>query len=339
MVSSWRREHSCDQCTQRPFGGTSRAQEARRGRRNLRVPCGRSGAGSGNDARGDSPSSCATRSFPADPGSADPPDRPPVSAARGSGSLALEEGAERRRTRAAACGVVGCVGGRGRAPRRPAAHRPSTRPRPRARRLRAARERSRSRPACRRARRTTSCGATVPFQWFSFSRQATSKRPSARSRSSCEALAERDGAPGVVPMLAHAEAEVLSLAHGARARRPGTRDEQRHIGVAESERGEPVELLREREREILGRDDRVHDRPGTRSSSASIASACAANASANASRRSGSDREAGRCAVAAEALEVLGAGGERAVQVEAPGPSARSLSTRRRCRRRARRVD
>ena len=89
-------------------------------------------------------------------------------------------------------------------------------------------------------RRTTSCGATVPFQRFCLSLKATSYAPLPAERSSCGAEPEGDRAARVAPVLAHAEAEVLALADRRGVDRPRTAaDEQRHVGVPEAERREP----------------------------------------------------------------------------------------------------
>ena len=71
------------------------------------------------------------------------------------------------------------------------------------------------------------------------------------------ALAERDRAAGVAAVLADAEAQVLPLAHRRRRDRLRRGDEERHVGVAETERREPRELLGEVEREIARRHDGV----------------------------------------------------------------------------------
>ena len=71
----------------------------------------------------------------------------------------------------------------------PCAPRASTRLTARARARRATRAAPRSRSGVSKRRRTTSCGATVPFQWFSFRRHATSKQTARRG-------AGRAGNPG-----------------------------------------------------------------------------------------------------------------------------------------------
>ena len=100
-------------------------------------------------------------------------------------------------------------------------------------------------------------------------------------------------------------------------------DQQRHAGVAEPERREPRELLAERQPELAARDDRVdRDRRPRGRRRSSTASACAANASRERLDVLGPDREPGGGAVAAEALEVLGAGA-RAPPCRSNEPPAR----------------
>ena len=125
---------------------------------------------------------------------------------------------------------------------------------------RASRGAPRSASGASNTRRTTSCGATVPFQRFSLSRNATSKRPARLKAVELRALPERDRGAAVAALLADAEAEVLPLADGAARRRLDARDEQRRLRVAEPERGEAVELLGEVERQRARRDDRVDGR-------------------------------------------------------------------------------
>ena len=106
-------------------------------------------------------------------------------------------------------------------------------------------------------------------------------------------------------------------------------DQQRHARVAEPERGQPAELLAERETQarprarsrrsrVRGREIVVGRAPSRRS---------APKASANASTLLGADRQTGGGAVAAEALEVLGTGRQsrRAGRTSRPrGPSPSS---------------
>ena len=103
------------------------------------------------------------------------------------------------------------------------------------------------------------------------------------------------------------------------------RREQGHARVAETERRQARRLLAELERERVRRGRPRRRRRGPRSSSVEAPSACAANASAKASTTLGADREARGRAVAAQALEVPGARGEAAVEVERridrPSPS------------------
>ena len=192
-----------------------------------------------------------------DPGSADPP----RSAARSGrarkrlGLTWLEKGAERlgleqlpRRDGRR---------GRARAPRRCAGLRASTRPRPAARAPRAARAAPRNASGVSKSRRTTSCGATVPFQWFSLSRQATSKRPSARSRSSCDPWPKAIALPASRPCWRTRNRRCFPSPTVAGATACSRGNEQRHVRVAEPEGREPLELLREPEREVAAGDDGV----------------------------------------------------------------------------------
>ena len=104
----------------------------------------------------------------------------------------------------------------------------------------------------------------MPFQRFSLSRNATSKRLGALKAVELRALAEGDRGAAVAALLADAEAEVLSLADRARPGRLDARDEQRRLGVAEPERRQTVELLREVERQRACRHDRVDRRERAR---------------------------------------------------------------------------
>ena len=152
------------------------------------------------------------------------------------------------------------------------------------------------------------------------------------------AEAERDRAAGVAAVLAHAEAQVLALPDRRGLDGLAAGDEQGHVGVAEPERRQPVELLRQVERQ--------RRRAGTIASTTvtgrevvvgrARASAWAANAGGEASSCSGPDREPGRGAMAAEALEVRRAGGERRRAGRRRGSSGRSPSSRRPCPRSAR---
>ena len=111
-------------------------------------------------------------------------------------------------------------------------------------------------------RRTTSCGDTVPFQRFCLSLNATSKRDVALQPLELAAEPERDRAARVAPVLADAEAQVLALADRRGADRLAAGDEQRHVGIAEPERRELLELAGELERQRRRGNDRVD--PGDR---------------------------------------------------------------------------
>ena len=176
-----------------------------------------------------------------------------------------------------------------------------------------------------KTRRTTSCGATVPFQRFCLSLNATSKRDPACRRSSCAAEAERDRAARVAPVLAHAEAQVLALADGRGADRLAARDEQRHVGVPEAERRQLLELAGELERERRCGDDRVDPRHGRQVLVRELLVGVRGERRGERLELVGPDRQAGGGPVAAEALEVAGAGGEAGVQVEARHRPAGSL--------------
>ena len=102
-------------------------------------------------------------------------------------------------------------------------------------------------------------------------------------------------------------------------------DEQRDPGVAEPERREPGELLAERQPELGAADDRVDRRPRAQIVVGQHRVGVRAERRGEGLDALGADREAGGGAVAAEALEMLGAGRERAVQVERAAGAARSL--------------
>ena len=142
---------------------------------------------------------------------------------------------------------------------------------------------------------------------------------------------ERDRRAGVAAALADAEAKVLALADDTGLHRLARR------GRAASRRG-----CRGRTApagRAPWRGSSVSAEPGTiasirvtgaRSSSSSTASACEANARRERLQASGSNREAGGGAMAAEALQMLRARAERAVQVEGRRSSGPSPSSRRR---------
>jgi len=72
------------------------------------------------------------------------------------------------------------------------------------------------------------------------------------------ALTERDCAPCVTSVLANTEAKMLALPDGGGSHGLRRRDEQGDVRVAETERRQAPEFLRQVEREIARRDDRVH---------------------------------------------------------------------------------
>ena len=140
-------------------------------------------------------------------------------------------------------------------------------------------------------RRTTSCGATVPFHRCS-SRKTTSKRPDAATgragrRARTRSRSRRPGRDG-----AHAEPQVLAVADRRELGQLATGDEQGDAGIPETERRELQRAPRRaRARSARPGDDGVDGRSEDASSaSESIASACAAKASANSldARRAGS---------------------------------------------------
>ena len=177
-----------------------------------------------------------------------------------------------------------------------------------------------------KTRRTTSCGATVPFQRFSSRRNATSYRASARKRVEALSLAERDRAAGVSPLAADAKAEVLPLADCCELGEPAAGREQRRGRVAEPERREPRELAAEVERERrVARDDRVDlgDRLEILLREHLLGMSCE-----GLGKRLDvllAQGEAGGGAVAAPALEQVRTSAECGVEVEGRNRAARAL--------------
>src|SRR5579885_2659109 len=139
--------------------------------------------------------------------------------------------------------------------------------------------------------------------------------------------AERDRRAGVAASLADAEAQVPAVPDRAELAQLAVVDEQRHPRVAEPERGEPRQLLAERQAELGAGDDRV-DRDAR-------AEVVVGEDGVGVGREDLGerpdpvrlDREPRRGAMAAEAHEMLRAGGERGVQVERARRAAGALRT------------
>src|SRR5581483_3312684 len=174
-------------------------------------------------------------------------------------------------------------------------------------------------------RRTTSCGATVPFQRFSCRRNATSTWPPP-SYSSSRAPEQEDRAAGVAALATHAEAEEPALAHRAELAELAARNEQRHLRIAEAERREPIELVAELERQLR---PALHDRVDVRHRQQVVvgedARCVLGERCGEPWHVLGRDREPGGGPVAAPASEERGAGAERPVEVERGDRAARPL--------------
>ena len=136
---------------------------------------------------------------------------------------------------------------------------------------------------------------------------------------------EGDRAPGIASAVADAEAQVLAVADRGQVAELAGRQEQRDARVREPERRQAAELLAEVERELPARDDRVDDR--------SRAQVVVRQRGVGVSREGLGervdlgrvDREARGGSMSAEPLEMLGAGGEAAVEVERARRAARAL--------------
>ncbi len=136
---------------------------------------------------------------------------------------------------------------------------------------------------------------------------------------------ERDRGACVAAALAHAEAEVLAFADGVEPVELAVVDEERDAGVAETERRELGELLAERKPELGSADDRVDRDPRPKVVVGQLAVGVLAERLGERLDVLRLDREAGGGAVTAEALEVLAAGNERAVQIEHAAGTAGAL--------------
>src|SRR6266540_3922601 len=175
-------------------------------------------------------------------------------------------------------------------------------------------------------------------------------RPRARRRSSepanhagllpiaCEAsrtaprtarLRRRRGGPraaGIAAVAMHAEAQMLPVADGGEVAELAGRSEQRHGGIPEPERSEAAKLLAEIEREPRAtRYDSIDDRCRQQVLLADESFSLRRERFAERLQLLGRDRQPCGCTMAAEALEVVCAGGKRAVEVEGRDRAAGSL--------------
>ena len=217
---------------------------------------------------------------------------------------------------------------RARARRRSRAPPASTRPRPRARAARASRAARSKRSSASRIRRTSELrrDRAVPVVLLQPERDVVAARlagsgRAARPRPNAIAL------PGVAALVADAEAEVLALADGRELGELAVGREQGHVRVAEPERREPAQLGAEVERERDAARERRR-RPAIVGTELVLGERERGLRGERVGERLdalGPDREAGRGAVPAEALEVARARAERAVQVERRDRSARAL--------------
>src|SRR5262249_28266489 len=139
---------------------------------------------------------------------------------------------------------------------------------------------------------------------------------------------ERDRRPGVATVLPHAEAEVLPLADRPELTQLARVDEHHDAGVAEPERRQARELLAERQAELVAGDDRVDDDAGPEVVLRQDGVCVLGERRGERVDARGVDRQTGRGPMAAEALEITRARGERAVQVEVPGRAAGALRPR-----------
>src|SRR4029453_13131078 len=134
---------------------------------------------------------------------------------------------------------------------------------------------------------------------------------------------EGDRATGVAAVGAHAELEVLPLAHRAELRELAARQEQRDVRFAQAERREPRELVAQLEGEVAAVDEGVDGRG--RPQVVLFEGRVADRGELVGERRHvrGLDREPGRSSVPTPALEVSGAAPQAVVQVEAGDRRAR----------------
>ena len=143
------------------------------------------------------------------------------------------------------------------------------------------------------------------------------------------ALTERNRAPGVASVLTHAKAKMLAVADGRGSHGLRRRDEQGDVRVAETERRKALELLRQVEREIARRDDRVHGNRLEQVVRPEVGVGVRREVVGERRDVRFVDRQPRGGTVTSEALEVTRARRERAVQVEARDRPSRALPARR----------
>src|SRR6266545_2292594 len=139
-------------------------------------------------------------------------------------------------------------------------------------------------------------------------------------------LPERDRAAGVATVAVDTKTEVLPVAHRREIAELAARCEQRHVRVAEPERRKSTQLLAQVERELcVTRKDRVDRR--RRHEVVRIEQTFRLRREGFGERLHplGKNRQAGGGAMPAEALEELGAGAERRMQVEVLDRPPRAL--------------
>src|SRR5581483_478708 len=136
---------------------------------------------------------------------------------------------------------------------------------------------------------------------------------------------ERDRRTGRPPRVADAEAQVLAVADRGQIGELAAGDEQGDAWVAETERREAAELRAELERERRAGDDRVDDRHRPQIVLGEVLVRVGGERGRERVDVLGPDREPGGRAMAPEALEVLGAGGEPGVEVEGGDAAAAAL--------------
>ena len=140
------------------------------------------------------------------------------------------------------------------------------------------------------------------------------------------ALAECDRTTRVASVALHAEAQMLSVTDRCELAELATRRKQRDLGVREPEGRQLTKLLAEIERELrTARQHRIDDGRREQVVRREQAFCLRSEGVGEGLERDGVDREPGRCAMPAEALEVLRAGAEGAVQVEGRDRPARSF--------------
>ena len=118
---------------------------------------------------------------------------------------------------------------------------------------------------------------------------------------------------------------MLPLADRARPGRLDARDEERRLGVAETERRQPVELLGELERQRARRHDRVDGGERPQVDASELGVRMTPERVGERLELRGLDREPRRGAMASEAPEMLGTRREPGMEVEVRDRAARSL--------------